>query len=83
MGHTIVVGLPVLRVRRQNPLVGSELLGATRARDEATQEVASDWHIRSPIEGIEHPQASYLSPAQVVSFMPLRVGWHRAIQVLC
>jgi hypothetical protein len=80
-GHTIVVGLLMLRVRRRNPLVGSEPPRAIRARDEATQGVASGWHIRSPIEGTGHPQASYLSPHREVSFMPLCVGWHRAIWV--
>jgi hypothetical protein len=45
MGHMIVVVLPILRVRRQNSLVGSEPLRATRARDEARQRVASKWHI--------------------------------------
>jgi hypothetical protein len=29
-----------------------------------------------PIKGTQHPQASYLSPDQKVSFTPLRVGWH-------
>jgi hypothetical protein len=42
---------------------------------------ASSWHIRSPIKGTRHLQASYLSPDQEVSFTPLRVGWHRAVQV--
>jgi hypothetical protein len=54
--------------------VGSELPRATRARDEVTQRVASSWHIRGPIEGTRHPQASYLSPDWEVSFMPLCVG---------
>jgi hypothetical protein len=48
-----------------------------RARDEATQRVASSWHIRCPIEGIWHPQASYLSPEWEVFVLPLRVGWHQ------
>jgi hypothetical protein len=79
MGHPIARGLPMLRVRRQNPSDGSEPPRAIRARDEATQGVASGWHIRSPIEGTQHPQSSYQSLDQKVSFMPLRVGWHRTI----
>jgi hypothetical protein len=45
MGHTIVVGLLMLRVRRRNPPVKSELLIAIRVRGEATHGVASSWHI--------------------------------------
>jgi hypothetical protein len=36
MGHTIVVGLPKLRVLRQNPPVGSALPRANRVRDKVT-----------------------------------------------
>jgi hypothetical protein len=36
--------------------------------------------MRIPIEGTRNPQASHLSSNQEVSFMPLRVGWHQAIQ---
>jgi hypothetical protein len=43
--------------------------------------LASNWLIRSPIEGTQHPQASYLSSDQEVSFTPLRVGWRRVIRV--
>jgi hypothetical protein len=74
MGHTIVVGLSIIRVRRHNPPFGLELPRVTRVRDEATQGMASGWHIRSPAEGTWHPQASYLSPEWEVFFMPLRVG---------
>jgi hypothetical protein len=52
MGHMITVGLPMLRVQRRNPLDGSELPKATRARDEATQGVASSWHIRALSRGL-------------------------------
>jgi hypothetical protein len=48
MGHTITVGLPMLRVQRRNPLDSSE---PPRARDEVTHGVATSWHIHSPIEG--------------------------------
>jgi hypothetical protein len=74
-------GLPKLRVQRQNPPVGSEPPKATKERDEATQAVASSWCIRSPNKGTQHPQASYLRLDRVVFFMPLRVGWHQALQV--
>jgi hypothetical protein len=70
-GYMIVVDLPMLKVQRQNPPVGSKPLRATRARDEATQGVASNWRIRSPIEGTRHPPASYLSTDREVSFRPL------------
>jgi hypothetical protein len=50
-------------------------------RDNATQRVASIWHIWGPIKESRHPQALYLSPTREVSFTPLRVGWHLAIQV--
>jgi hypothetical protein len=66
--------LPKLRVQRQNPPVGSESPRATRARHEATQRVANNWCIQSPIKGTQHPQASYLCPDQEVSFRPLCVG---------
>jgi hypothetical protein len=55
---------------------------ATRARDEATQEVANSWHIQSLIEGTRHPQPSYLSLDREVFLTPLHVGQHRAIRVL-
>jgi hypothetical protein len=48
MGPTIVVGPIQLKVRRQNSLVESEPPQANRARDEATQRVASSWHTRGP-----------------------------------
>jgi hypothetical protein len=70
-GHTVIMGLPMLRVQRQNPPDGSEPPRANRMRDEVTQGVATSWHIRSPIEGTRHPQASYLSLDQEVSFTPL------------
>jgi hypothetical protein len=81
MDPTIVKGATMLRVLRRNSLVGLESLRATRARDEVTQSVASIWPIWGPIEGIRHPQASYLSPNREVSFTPLRVGWHLAIRI--
>jgi hypothetical protein len=70
MGHMIVVGLPMLRIRRQNLAVELEPPRATRARDKVTQRVASSGCIQSLIEGIRHPQASYLSLDWEVSFMP-------------
>jgi hypothetical protein len=73
MGHMIVVGLPMLRVRRRNLQVGSEPPRETRVRDKATQRLTSSWRIHSPIKETWHPQVSYLSPDQEVSFMPLHV----------
>jgi hypothetical protein len=48
-----------------------------------TQRVSTGWHIRFPIEGTQHPQASYMSPAWEVSVMSLHMGWHRAVQIFC
>jgi hypothetical protein len=81
MGHTIIVGLPTLRVRRQNPPDGSQPPRASIARDEATQGVSTSWHIWSPIEGTWCPQASYLSLDREVSFTPPSMGWQRATWV--
>jgi hypothetical protein len=75
------MGLQQLRVLRQNSPVGSVLPQANRARDEVTQTVARSWPIRGPIEGIRHPQSSYLSPGREVSFTPLCVGWFLIIRV--
>jgi hypothetical protein len=62
MGPSMVGGgLLKLRDQRQNPLDGSKPLRGTRARDEATQRVASSWCIRIPIEVTQHSQASDLN----------------------
>jgi hypothetical protein len=53
------------------PANGSEPPRATRARDKATKKMATSSHIRSPIEGIQRPQASYLSLDWDISFTPL------------
>jgi hypothetical protein len=45
------------------------------------KQLASNWLIRSPIEGTRYPQASYLRSDQEVSFTPLCVGQRRAIRV--
>jgi hypothetical protein len=55
---------------KAKPVDGSEPPRTTRARDEATQKVSSSWCIWCPIEGIQHPQSSYLSPEWEVSIMP-------------
>jgi hypothetical protein len=73
-------GLPKLRVQRDTRQLGQSR-PATKARDEVTQGVASSWLIWSPIEGIQHTQASYLSLNQKVSFTSFHVGWHRVTQV--
>jgi hypothetical protein len=46
-----------------------------------TQGVDNSWCIWSVIEGPRHPQASYLSLDQVVSFMPIHVCSPRAIRI--
>jgi hypothetical protein len=79
MGHMIVVGLPKLKVLRQNPPDGSVSPKVNRVRDKVTQRVASSWYTRGPSERTQHLQAFYLSPDQEVSFPPLYVGWHLAI----
>jgi hypothetical protein len=83
MGPIIVVWLLSLMVLRQNPSIGTAPPTANRARDKA---IHKGWPvtgtIQGPIMGIWHPSALYLSPGQEVSFTPLRVGWHLAIQVL-
>jgi hypothetical protein len=69
MGYTIVIDLPMLRVRRQNPSIGSELSRTHRVRDEMTRGGQYLTHLEP-----HHPQALYLSPDWEVSFTPLRVG---------
>jgi hypothetical protein len=63
------------------PVDGSEPPRTTRARDEATQKVSSSWCIWCPIEGIQHPQSSYLSPEWEVSITSLHVGWHCVVPI--
>jgi hypothetical protein len=63
-----------LAVRSVSPRVN-------RAREKLTQRLGSSWHFLGPIEGIQHPQALYLSLGQEVSFTPLCVGWHLTIRV--
>jgi hypothetical protein len=67
-GHMIVVGLPMLRVLRQHPLVGSELPRATSARDEATQRMYNNWRIRGPIEG-NLTSSTFVSKSQLGGFL--------------
>jgi hypothetical protein len=64
---------------KAKPTVGLEPPRATRVRDEEKQRVANSWCTWCPVEGTQHPQASYLSPSREVSFMPLCVGWHLAV----
>jgi hypothetical protein len=52
-------------------------------RDEATQRVACNEDIQCPIEGIRHPQTSYLSLEWEVSIAPLQVSWNLAIRIFC
>jgi hypothetical protein len=81
MCPTIVVGSAKAQGSKANPPVRSKPPKATRVRDEATQRVASDWRIWSPIEGIWHSPASYLSIDWEVSLTPVYVGWHQAVRV--
>jgi hypothetical protein len=68
MGLTIVVGLLKLKVRRQNHPVGSAPPRANRARDKATQTVASSWHTRDPIK--ENPaSSSFVSESRSGGFL--------------
>jgi hypothetical protein len=70
-GPTIVMGSAKAQGSKAKPVNESEPPRATRARDEATQRVPTSWHIRSPIEGTQCSQASYLSLDREISFMPL------------
>jgi hypothetical protein len=54
-----------------------------RVWDLATQRVASCCYVQCPIMGVQHPQASYLSPEWEVSVMPLHVDWHLASWIFC
>jgi hypothetical protein len=51
MSHTITVGLPKLRILRQNLPDESVPPRANIARDKPTQRVPSSWHTRGPFEG--------------------------------
>jgi hypothetical protein len=55
--------------------------GLPKLRVQRQNKVVSSSCTRCPIEGHWHPQASYLSLDQEVSFMPFRVGWYQAVQV--
>jgi hypothetical protein len=48
MGPTIVMGLPKLKVLRQNLTVGSVPPKANKASDKATQRMASNWRYPGP-----------------------------------
>jgi hypothetical protein len=51
MGPTIAVGNVKAHGSKVKPVNGSEPPRTTRAKDEATQRVATSWRIWSPIEG--------------------------------
>jgi hypothetical protein len=70
-GPTIDMGSVKAQGSKAKPVNGSEPPRATRARDQTTQRVATSSHIRSPIEGTQCSQASYLSLDQEISFTPL------------
>jgi hypothetical protein len=71
MGPMIAVGSVKAQGLKVKHVNGSELPRATRERDEATQSVATSWHIQRPIEGTWYSQASYLSLDWKISFTPL------------
>jgi hypothetical protein len=58
----------MLRVPRRNPQVGSKLLRANRARDKATQGVATSWHFLGPHRGDTVP-SSFVSESQSGGFL--------------
>jgi hypothetical protein len=82
MGPMIIMESVKAHGSKAKPINGSEPPRATRARDEATQRVATSWDIRSPIEGSRCSQASYLSLDWEISVTP-SVGWHLAVWVFC
>jgi hypothetical protein len=61
-------GLPTLRVPRQNTPVKSELPRATRVTDQATQRVASIWHIWGPAGG-DLVSSSFVPESQLGGFL--------------
>jgi hypothetical protein len=63
MGPTIAKGLQMLRVLMRNLPVDSEPPRATRARDEATQGVASSWHFSRTHRGDPTP-SSFISESR-------------------
>jgi hypothetical protein len=67
----IAMGSVKAQGSKAKPINGSELLRATRARDEVTQRVVISWHIWSPIEGTRRSEVSYLSPNWKISFTPI------------
>jgi hypothetical protein len=78
---SIVEGSTKAQGSKAKPARRVKAASTTRARDEATQRMANRWHIRGPIEGTRHPQASYLSLDREVFFTHLRVSWHRAVWI--
>jgi hypothetical protein len=71
MGPTIAVGSAKAQGSKAKPVNGLEPPRATRARDKATQRVATSWLIWSPIEGTQCSQALYLSLDREISFTTL------------
>jgi hypothetical protein len=74
MGLTIAVGLPKLRILRQNPPPELGPPRGNRARDKVTQRVVGSGATQDFIEGTRHPQTLYLSPNQEVSITLKWVG---------
>jgi hypothetical protein len=84
MGPMIGVGLPKLRVLRQNPLAGSTPPRANRARDKVTQKMAISWCYPGPHRG-DPSSSNIVFESRLGAFHhapPPRVGWHLAAWVL-
>jgi hypothetical protein len=85
MGPTIAVGSAKAQGSKAKPVNRSEPPRATRARDEATQMVATSWDIWSPIEETRRSQALYMRLDLDISFTPLcglassRLGFLRGL----
>jgi hypothetical protein len=70
MGLMIVVGLPKLRVLRQNLPVRSAPPRANKVREKETQRVANSWHFLRPHRGNPTSSSFVSESRQEVFFMP-------------
>jgi hypothetical protein len=71
MGPAIAMGSMKVQGSKVKQVNGSEPPRAIGVRDEATQRVATSWHIRRPTDGTRRPQNLYLSLDREISIMPL------------
>jgi hypothetical protein len=67
-------GLPKLRVPRKTPPVGLALPRANRARDKATQRVASSWHFLGAHRG-DPTSSSFVSKSRPRGFFHTPLCW--------